>query len=392
VTVGAPRHERDWEQFTLLEGDTFGTTPDATARYVAAVRAGAIARFAVDGDRVVAGALAFPCAQLVGGRPVPAGAVASVCVAPEHRGRGLGRSVMWSLVAAMSDAGLRLAPLWPSSTAFYRGMGWEVAGRIGRYDVAASELRLAAQGGDAERDPDPADVRALRSRVCREWCGPIERPDWWWRWRRPDPAPDLTYRYGWVEGGDLTGAVEFRKDAPRDRRWGYDLVVTEFLAETGSAMSGLAGLLASEEPQSPTVRFEYGALPEGNPLGLRLAGTGLVTSGTNAWMTRVLDPAGALRDAGWPDGVSARVELEVAAVGRPPSRLVLAVDDGEATVAEGGGSGEVRVAAGAFAAWYSGTLRAVEAARQGWAAGSAAALETLDGLTAGRRPWLPDIY
>ena len=199
MTVVAPRSEGDWEQFTQVEGQAFATTPDDTARYIASVRDHAIARFAIEDDRVVAGALAFPCAQYIGGRAVPAGAVASVCVAPEHRGKGFGRSVMRSLVGALDDAGLALSPLWPSNVAFYRTMGWELAGQIAQFTVPADRLRGLQAAGTAERDPSLAEVAALRATLASRHCGPIERPEWWTTWRLPSPPKELTYRYGWRE-------------------------------------------------------------------------------------------------------------------------------------------------------------------------------------------------
>ena len=391
MSIGPPRHDADWEQFTLLEGHTFGTTAEETATYIAAVRDHAIARFAVEDDRVVAGALAFPCTQQFGGREVPAGAVASVCVAHEHRGRGLGKSVMWSLVAGMRDHGLAVAPLWPSSVGFYRGMGWEIGGEVREYAVAAHLLPGGSASGQAVRDPDLADVHSLRTAVASGWSGPIVRPTWWWDWRRPEPAPDKTHRFGWVEGGQLTGVVTFQQKPPAGRYWGYDVWVTEFWTATADALTGLAGLLASEAPLSPTIRFLYGVLPGGSDLQWRVPDVGLDTTGTNSWMTRVLDPALALGSAGWPDDIEGTLEIEIAAIGQSPTRLNVDVSGGRATTTEGG-TARVRMSAGAFAGWFTGAMPATTAARLRLAGGAERDLAFMDRLTAGRRPWLPDVY
>ena len=391
MSVGPPRHDGDWREFTVLEGRAFGTTRDATERYVAAVRETAVARFAVEDDRVVAGALAFPCHQTVGGRPVPAGAVASVCVAPEWRGRGLGRAVTWALVAAMSDAGVALAPLWPSSVAFYRAMGWEIAGEVREYRVPAAMLRGGAATGAAERDPDVAEVAALRGGVARAWCGPIERPGWWWDWRWPMPAPDLTQRFGWREAGGLTGAVAFTQERPADRRWGYDVRVSDLWASTSDALAGLCGLLAAEGPLSPSIAFRHGALAPGHDLVWRAPELAVETTGTNAWMLRVLDPAAAVAAAGWPVWADRSLEFEIGGVGQAPARLVVEFAGGAAQTTPGG-AGRVRIAAGAFAAWYSGAMRASTAAALGAASGTPDDLRWMDLLTADRRPWLPDPF
>lgn len=389
--IGAPRNDGDWEQFSAIEGQAFATARDKTERYIAAVRDHAIARFAFDGDRVVAGALALPCGQLVGGRPVPAAGVASVCVSPEERGRGLGRSVMSSLVTAMRDDGLALAPLWPSSVAFYRGLGWEIAGHVSELTVASHALGGLPASGQAVRDPDIGEVQALRSALADRWCGPIDRPAWWWGWRQPQPAPDLTYRYAWHEDERLTGFVAFRHEPPSDRRWGFDVRVSDFWAATSDALAGLMGLLASDGALSPTIRFDYGVLPAPPDLVWRVRELAVSTTGTNAWMLRVLDPACALERSGWPAWADLRLELAIAEPGVPEQRITTEYANGSASVTPGG-SGRVRIGVGAFSAWFVGGMRAETAARLGFAQGDPDDLAAMDMLTSDRRPWLPDMF
>jgi predicted acetyltransferase len=391
MTVIAPTSDAHWEQFTAIEGQAFATTPDETARYIEAVRPSAIARFAFEADRVVAGALAFACDQHIGGRLVPSGAVASVCVAPECRGKGLGRSVMGSLVQAMGDEGLALSPLWPSGMALYRSMGWELAGHVAQFTVPAATLRGLPAAGEAVRDPSLDEVRGLRASLATQWCGPLERPTWWWNWRLPTPPKETTYRYGWREDGTLTGFAAFRPQPATDRIWGFDTWVSDFWAATSNALNGLAGLLGSDAALSPKIRFGYGVLPSTPDLVWRLPELDLETSGTNGWMLRVLDPAIAIERAGWPAHVEGRLEIEVAGVGQAPTRLVAEFAQGRAHVSPGSAS-RVRMAAGAFAAWYSGALPATRAGMLGVAGGAPADLAFMDALTADRRPWLPDMF
>ena len=391
MTVVAPRSDGDWEQFTRIEGQAFATTPDDTARYIASVRDHAIARFAIDDGRVVAGALAFPCAQYIGGRSVPTGAVASVCVAPEHRGKGFGRAVMWSLVGAMSDAGLALSPLWPSNVAFYRTMGWELAGQVAQFTVPADRLRVLQATGTAERDPALTEVSALRATLASRHCGPIERPPWWTAWRLPTPPKELTYRYGWREDGVLTGFVAFCQQQATDRVWGFDVRVTDFWAATADALNGLASLVGADAPLSPQVHFDYGVLPDTPDLMWRLPELDLTTRGTNGWMLRVLDPVAAIEASGWSPAVTGHLEIEVAAIGRPSAPLRVEFAGGRAQVGTTS-TPRVRLAAGAFSAWYAGAMAATTAAMLGFASGTPDDLALMDSLTADRRPWLPDMF
>ncbi len=391
MKVAVPTSDAHWEQFTAVEGETFATTPADTSTYIAAVRPSAIARFAFEDDRVIGGALAFPCTQHIGGLPVTSGAVASVCVAPEHRGTGVGRAIMGSLVRAMGDEHVAIASLWPTSVSFYRRIGWELAGSVGQYTVPAAALRGLTGMGDALRDPPLDEVRELRASLAPRWSGPVERPWWWWHWRLPTPAVEQTYRYGWREDGALTGFTAFRRQQAANGRWGFDVWVSDFWASTGNALNGLLALLASDGSLSPEIRFGYGVLPDTPDLQWRLPELDLRVDGTNAWMLRALDPAAAIAQAGWPAHVAGRLTIEVAGVGQGWIRFAAEFAAGRAQTSATDVA-DIRMAAGTLAAWYSGALSARQAAMLGQIGGSPEDIALMDRLTADRRPWLPDMF
>src|ERR1700749_30045 len=88
---------------------------------------------------------------LVGGRPVAG--VASVTVAPEYRGLGIGRLLMTALLGEIAARGYRLSVLFPATMPLYRSLGWELAGvRDTAVIPARSLLRLVPP--DALPPPD----------------------------------------------------------------------------------------------------------------------------------------------------------------------------------------------------------------------------------------------
>src|SRR5271170_250267 len=90
------------------------------------------------------------------GRAIPCAGVASVKVAPEYRGGGIGRRLMTALLDAVADRGYPLSALYPATMPIYRSLGWELAG--GKYEatIPARSLRAlaapdaAAQAGGAQ--------------------------------------------------------------------------------------------------------------------------------------------------------------------------------------------------------------------------------------------------
>lgn len=391
IDIGPPRDEGEWAAYAAVLAQGFVGTAQDSERWVTIARHGGIVRLARVGGRVVAGAAAYRVAQFFGGREVPAGAVADVCVTPERRGSGIAKALMADMVAAMRREGLVVSPLWPSTIGLYRRCGWEPAGGEWRFRVPAHQLTSLRGRGEAVAEPGLA-VRAVQRNLAAASDGPVVRPNWWWRWRDPFPAPEQTFRYGWVENGATTGFLSFQQAQNPDGPPFVEVDVKEFWAATPDATRGLLGLLGSHGSLASDIRFHHAALP-GSP-GIDHVGDldGLQGDQYGPWMLRLVDVAAALEARGWPDHVSGRVALEV---DDPfldaPQRLVLEVEGGIAHVTPGG-DGAVSAGVGALSAWYSGYLRAREAARLGLVSGGTQDLAVLDRLTGNRPVWLPDHF
>ncbi len=105
------------------------------------------------------------------GRAIPCAGIASVKVAPEYRGGGIGRRLMTALLDAVAERGYPLSALYPATMPIYRSLGWELAG--GKYvaTVPARSLRTlmapdaaaaSARTGTGTRDPPGRPGRRRR--------------------------------------------------------------------------------------------------------------------------------------------------------------------------------------------------------------------------------------
>src|ERR1700722_9431798 len=79
------------------------------------------------------------------GRPVKMAGVASVKVAPEHRGRGIGRALMTESLNLIAARGYPLSALYPATMPIYRSLGWELTGAKHRFTVPARSLHGLAE-------------------------------------------------------------------------------------------------------------------------------------------------------------------------------------------------------------------------------------------------------
>jgi predicted acetyltransferase len=297
---------------------------------------------------------------------------------------------------ALQDAGVAVAPLWPSTIRFYRLCGWEATERGQRHTVAIRSFRHLTGEGQIVRDPGEA-IFSLQADCAVAWNGPLGRPPWWWEQRLStylyaSVPPEQRFLYGWSEGGRLTGFLEYLQRPSPVR--GSEIVVAELWVKTIDALKGLCGVLGSHEAQVDEVIFPFWVLPNRNDLLWLLpeAERTVRTEGRLAWMLRLIDPAAALQARGWPAPIASRLELEVTDPPRREAiRIILEVGSGRASVTVGG-SGRVRLGAGALASWYAGALRATHGARLGLVQASPADLDVMDSMTADRPVWLSEYF
>ena len=109
---------------------------------------------AFDGARLVGSARYHPMRQWWRGRSVPMAGVAGVKVAPEERGRGVGRALMMSLIPEMGRRGYPVSALYPATAPLYRSLGWEFAG--GNYETTVPVSALATLIGPDEAATETA--------------------------------------------------------------------------------------------------------------------------------------------------------------------------------------------------------------------------------------------
>jgi predicted acetyltransferase len=272
------------------------------------------------------------------GRPVSCAGVASVKVAPEHRGRGIGRAMMTGLLGLMADRGYLVSALYPATVPLYRSLGWELAGAKYQFTVPARSLRtLAAPAtGDVPVLPPVRRARAGdaalvtdvigRSHQLARDAGPLTWDEQWQRDWLSDPG-----RYSYL-AGEAEGFASYR--------WGDggsdEVVVERVHAATPGALRALWSVIASNASVARTVRGWTG--PD-DPFWWLTTERDATISRRSMWMLRIVDAPAAIAARGFPPAVSVRVPLRVTDPSRPANggSWELTVADGNAALIPNGG-------------------------------------------------------
>jgi predicted acetyltransferase len=309
-----------------------------------------------EGGRPVATARIHDLAQWWHGRPVSMGGVGGVAVAPEARGRGVGRRLMTEALERCVAFGHPLSVLFPATTPLYRSLGWEHAGSLYRAAFPAEGLReVRADAPVAPRRAGPDDAAEVAEAIRRSHreaghCGPIDWGEQAWRIYLADRdvyhylAEDGFLAYRWGEG---------------DR----SLEVERAVAGSEATLRALWALVGSGSSVVPTV---YANVAPHDPVFWLTRERTFEDVRRTRWMLRVLDAPAAVEARGFPPGVSAEVALEIDDPQLPANSgsWWLAVKDGAGRLERGNAAGRpaVRVGARGLAALYGGvptaTLRA----------------------------------
>lgn len=336
-----------------------------------------------------------PFGQFFGGRSVTMAGYSPVGVGPEFRGRGLASVITADHYPVLRERGEVIAGLYPATTRLYRGVGFELAAVWSdrRFPIRSLQTLAPAAGVDtrrAKRDDIPA-IQACYAAHARNHPGWLDRPDVWWN-RILVEQWDERHVYV-VDGGGGAGALDgyiiYRQSADPDRTFGYQINVTEVVADEVDVALALWRLVGSSASMVDTVTVLG---PPEHPLLFLLREQDIKPRAEIRYMLRVVDAPGAVAARGYPP-ISVTVDLELTDryCDWNSGRWQLVINGGDGRL-EKGGRGDVTMSVNAFAAVYSGYASARTLARAGMLKGDDRHLGALDAAFSGPTPWLCDFF
>jgi predicted acetyltransferase len=334
------------------------------------------------GRQPAAGASFHDMRQWWHGRPVPMAGVAGVMVAPEYRGRGVGRRLMTALLDEIAAQGYPLSALFPATMPLYRSLGWELAGARDTVVIPARSLlhlvppdAAVSEAGSPPapvlRRAGPADAGAVIAALSRVHeaardCGPVTR--------------DATTVAEWLAGRDLYAYLA--EDGFLAYQWhngNRELYVERAEAVSGQTVRAFWAHLGSHASIAEKV---YARTGPASAFWWLTRERDADIAHRSLWMLRVVDAPAAIAARGFPAATSLTVPLRIADETRPANsgRWRLTVAGGAGTLEPLGPDASevpaVTLGARGLAALYAGTplvaLRQAGLAAGGTAADAAA--------------------
>jgi predicted acetyltransferase len=351
-----------------------------------------------DGDALAAKANDRAYQSLIGGREVRTAGVAGVAVAPEYRGRGLGRTIMQHLLTSARQRGAVISTLFRTAPALYRSLGFEQIAELRSIELPVAALAgLRVPATITLRRAEVSDVaaaRAVYAAVAAEGSCLLTRTG------ESFPATDS----GWLQRAgqttlalDATGSVVGYVGWQRGTGYGAgaSLTVTDLQALTSDAYTALLAVLGSFSSVTPVVRFPSSGI---DPISWFVPGGGWSVTNVEPYLLRVLDVGGAVAARGWPAGLSGSLTLSLQDSACPWNsgilRLEIGEGEGRLVAADAVDAGRVvQLDPRGLAVLYAGGVEPTMLRRAGLMRGGTAADDTfLAAAFAGPQPAILDYF
>jgi predicted acetyltransferase len=285
--------------------------------------------------------------------------------------------------------GVALSALYPATQSLYRKAGYEKGGCRYLITLPPNAAGVKERGAvlRAATVADRPAIAEAHTAYARRFNGHLDRSPYIWNRvyeHRQDPAQGYLVE----EDGAVTGYVFYvQKPTPTFQ---YDLYLTDVVALTGRAARRILGFLADHGTMVPSV--EWAGSPE-DPLLMEMPEQPFRIRVHETWMERIVSVPGALAARGYPEGLTAKLEIRITDDVLPANtgRYVLTVSGGTGRVTPGG-SGSLSLHVRGLAALYTGfhspaTLRAA-----GLLEGTEQDARLAEAVFRGGPSWTPDFF
>lgn len=339
-------------------------------------------------DEMIGGLSILPMGQWWEGRRVSMAGIASVGIAPQHRGKGGAIALMRSAVQEMYGRGIPLSVLYPATQRLYRKAGYEQGGIRCAWEMRTDQIHIREPLLPLMPiAPDPDILRPIYIQYAALHTGLCDRHRSIWLQRTQPKADETVYAYQVGPVEHPQGYIVFTQS--RDSGQGT-LTIRDWAALTVEAAITLWSFLFSHRSQVTRLQWTGGT---SDPMRLLLPEQSAQMIDHEHWMIRIVNVVAALEARGYPPTVNADLHLKIDddVIKTNTGTVVLSVSNGIGTV-QPGGRGDLELSIRGLAALYAGFYSPYHLRWMGWLAGCDDSVAIAQHLFSGSSPWMGDFF
>jgi predicted acetyltransferase len=386
ITVSPPVDQAELEAFVPIHRRTYFMSPEDGQAWADWVPRSNV-RIARRGDRMVGGASLVPMGQWFGGRTVQMTGISAVGIEPAERATGAGTVLMKEILVELNRLRVPLSSLYPATQTVYRRCGYELAGNHIRYRLQTDHADTRDRSLQIELTEDREQVKRVYDEYARRTAGLLDRSEDMWKRVFEPYKQEATQAYVVIGNDGPEGYVVYHRTTGEGVR---QHMYANTIALTPAAARRILTFVADHRSFAQTFNWTG---PPADPFTFALSEPRREVQMSWPWMMRIVDVEIALRERGYPVGLSAELHLKVSDDLLPSNDgdFVLRVADGKCEI-ERGGQGSMSIDIRGLASLYTGYTSAHELLSTGYVDGPDSDLAKASAIFAGPAPWLADFF
>ncbi|HAA32749.1 MAG TPA: GNAT family N-acetyltransferase [Cyanobacteria bacterium UBA8553] len=327
--------------------------------------------------------------QWYGDELVPMAGIASVGIAPEYRGTGAAIALLSHTLKELHANGVPLSVLYAATQRPYRKVGYEQSGVFCSRELPTNSIQIADRTLPMQPViPVSHEVfHELYHQKARVNNGHLARNQTLWEEMLEPPKEQMIYAYLIGSETQPEGYVIFFQYRESDESI---MIIRDWVVLTAAAGRRFWTFIADHRSIIDKVQWRSSMA---DPLTLLLPEETDDIYESGHWMLRVVDVPKALEKRGYPEGVEARLHLDVRddLLLENNGQFVLTVSEGQAQVTRGG-KGELKLDVRSLAPLYTGLFTPHQLQLTGQIEASDTALSVATQLFSGSQPWMCDKF
>ena len=337
-------------------------------------------------NKILGGMGIIDMGQWFGGNIVRTGAVTSVGIAPEGRGRGAASVLLKNSLAEMYESGIAISTLFPSSTRVYRSFGYERSGIKITYETKIKEMKVSrnnleiieAKAGEREETYFLYNERAKLSN------GNLDRSSVLWDLILESKGRKI-FHYIVVDGNKPVGYVNFQQ-----ARSANHIRVRDMVALNSQCAERLLLFFYEHRNVIDTISWNG---PPSDPIRLLMEEEGANIVSTRDWMLRIVDIKKALEAKGYPKDIQLSLTLNYKDPILPQNsdNWTIEISEGRCEVNKSSLPG-LTLGPRGLAPLYTGYLNAFDIKNMGLLEGKNEDLSKASLIFSGPKPWIGDQF
>lgn len=343
-------------------------------------------RFIRQNGQILGGLAILNMGQWYGSTCVPMAGIASVGIAPHHRGSGAAIALMQSAVKELYARGTPISVLYPAVQQLYRQAGYEQAGILCQWEAKIDRIRMCDRTLPmSEIDlTQPDRLNSVYQQQAATHNGNLDRHSLIWKAiaHLPNPQKIDAYSIGWET--QPQGYIIFSQSHD-------DIIqIKDWAVLTPEAGRRFWTFLSDHRSQMETVRWNSAIV---DPLSLLLPEQTAKLHWEKRWMLRIIHVMTALAIRGYPTHLETELHLDVYddLLLENNGKFILRIANGSGEVTRGG-SGDLKVDIRGLAPLYTGLFTPHQLHALGRIEATEKALSIAAQVFGGAVPWMPDFF